>query len=171
MTIDNERLAKFEGKCWHEPHEIYLTNNHMVATTPVQECALCGCRYPEYPSYSTSPDDREHLWLYLVGKEEMWDEFFLYELSYGEYRKPIPWTQFIVWLFSPLDGVPRWVSLLSDWLGLEETREKFGWIDCPKDEPIEIDDGDCKYMACKNATEYCTCDGSGKVRAEWAKEG
>ena len=165
MTINNERLFHFANPngCWHEDE------GELV-------CLKCGFKRHNLhekwnPSYSTSPDDRERLWRYLMGKEEMWDEFFLYELSYGEYRKPIPWTQFIVWLFSPLDGVPRWVSLLSDWLGLEETREKFGWIDCPKDEPIEIDDGDCKYMACKNATEYCTCDGSGKVRAEWAKEG
>ena len=152
MTINNELLFHFAnpGKCWHERENTYGS-----------VCILCGATlsytYTNL-SYSTSPADRERLWLYLVGKE-MWKEFdnWAWEQSGG-----LITTEYVPWLTLPLDGVPRWVSLLSEWLGLEEVREKFGTTECPcppefkGDEEIERV---CPY-----------CSGTGKIRAEWAKE-
>ena len=176
MTIDNELLAKFEGKCWHELHEIYLTNNHTVATTPVQECALCGCRYPEYPDYSASPDDRERLWLYLMGKEEMWTAFYLWsyaEKSPEECHRVVGDWPFVSWLTRLDDnGVPRWVSLLSEWLRLDETIERFGWEQCTEDNrPSDCmqDRDECRLQVGKMGDSSGKCC-LGKIKAEWAKE-
>ena len=134
MTINNERLAKFEGQKWHKRNEIN-------------------------PDYASSADYREQLWLYLVGKEEMWKEFDNWA---WEQSGDLITTKYVPWLTLPLDGVPRWVSLLSDWLGLESVRERFGWVECHgcdgKDSvPIECSEGNKE------------CGGSGKIRAEWAK--
>jgi hypothetical protein len=133
MTIDNERLCLFEGQKWHKRSEIN-------------------------PDYASSADYRERLWECLVGKEEMWNSFL--DWSVKQY-----WIKadrgFFPWLTLPLDGVPRWVSLLSEWLGLEEVREKFGTIEC--------EDNMAAYPNC--VRDNCDCSGSGKIRAEWAKEG
>ena len=136
--INSRRLAEFEGACQRCGNR--------------SDC-ICEINYP------TSPEDRERLWLYLVGKEEMWKEFDIWAwVQSGD----LITTKYVPWLFSLLDGVPRWVYFLSEWLGLEDVREKFGVKECPcppefkGDEEIERV---CPY-----------CSGSGKIRAEWAKE-
>ncbi len=160
MTINNERLAKFEGKCWHE-----TTNEYPF------RCAICGqsetdwqgwfiC--PHNPNYSTSPDDRERLWLYLMGKPGMYICFENWAWDKQQKSKLMHLT-ITQWLFSPLDGVPRWVSLLSEWLGMESTRERFGWVECPTCE----NKGGTEVLG---FTVVCpSCSGTGKVRAEWAR--
>ena len=151
MTINNERLAKFEGKCWHEVEQGSIKCKH---------CEKLGT-FPWSLSinFSTSPEDRERLWLYLMGKEEMWNSFL--DWSVKQY-----WIKadrgFFPWLTLPLDGVPRWVSLLSDWLGLESVREKWGWVECPCPPEFKGDE------EIKRVCPYCS--GSGRIRAEWAKE-
>ena len=133
MTIDNERLCLFEGQKWHKRSEIN-------------------------PDYASSADYRERLWLYLMGKEEMWNSFL--DWSVKQY-----WIKadrgFFPWLTLPLDGVPRWVSLLSEWLGLESTREKWGWVECPCPPEFKGDE------EIKRVCPYCS--GTGRIRAEWAK--
>jgi hypothetical protein len=144
MTINNERLAKFEGKCWHEVDKGL--------------CKHCGKFLPDNPSYSTSPADRERLLEYLMEKKDMWDEFCEWAWKKNSEERvwnKVPW--FVHWLTHPLDGTPRWVSLLSEFLGLEEVREKFGWEKCPN----------CDVFY----TGFCTtCSGTSKIHAEWAKE-
>ena len=76
-----------------------------------------------------------------MGKEEMWIAFEVWIYTRKDSSRP-----HIPWLHKPLDGVPRRVSLLSEWLGMEETREKWGWEECP------------------------TCWKPGRFRAELAKE-
>ena len=158
MTINNELLAKFEGKCWHK-----TTNEYHF------RCAICGqsetdwqgwfiC--PHNPDYSTSPADRERLLEYLMGKVEMWNSF--HEWAY-ERPDVIKWN-FIRWLFLPLDGVPRWVSLLSEWLGMESVRERFGMIKCPNC-VAGVEESNVTIIK-----ECTVCNGTGKIRAEWAKE-
>lgn len=139
MTINNERLAKFEGKCWHK---LEFDGTAMTRWIGPWTCKHCGKRFevgkPDNPSYSTSPADRERLWLYLMGKEEMWMQFYIWsheKKEQGDCNRVIYDWPFVSWLFSPLDGVPRWVSLLSEWLGMESTREKFGWVECPQYTP------------------------------------
>ena len=132
MTINNELLAKFEGKKWDK--------NEWE------------------PDYSRHPDDRERLWLYLMGQEETWTAF----VHYVEEQKKDDYVETLLpWLFLSIDGVPRWVSLLSEWLGMESVREKWGWVECPcppefkGDEEIERV---CPY-----------CSGTGRILAPWAK--
>ena len=166
MTINNELLAKFEGKCWHK-----TTNEYPF------RCAICGqsetdwqgwfiC--PHNPDYSTSPADRERLWGYLMGKEEMWKAFDGWAwVQSGDLRT----TEFIPWLFSPLDGVPRWVSLLSEWLRLDETIERFGWEQCTEDNrPSDCmqDRDECRLQVGKMGDSSGKCC-LGKIKAEWAR--
>ena len=139
--IDNKRLAKFEGAC--------------------QRCGNrsdCICEI----NYSTSPDDRERLWLYLMGKEEMWASFRRWVVDAYCRRLDSDTVPFIPWLFSPLNGVPRWVSLLSEWLGMESVMEKFGWVECPTCWKPGDYTGSLPMFCPK-------CNSSGKVLAPWAR--
>ena len=152
MTINNERLAKFEGRCWHEVKDAYS-----------RECLKCGTvlsyNVSLNPSYSTSPDDRERLLLYLMGQEEMWMQFYIWsheKKEQGDCNRVIYDWPFVSWLFSPLDGAPRWVSLLSEWLRLDETVERWGYTEC-------------KNAHCCECHDCADCNGTGKVLSEWAK--
>jgi len=158
--INNERLAKFEGKCWHE---LKFDGTAMTRWIGPWACKHCGKRFevgkPDNPDYSTSPADRERLWEYLLGRLDVWGDFqdWVEDIWFDDET----WKRksFIPWLFLPLDGVPRWVSMLSDWLGLEEVREKFGTTEC--------EDSMVAYPDCVRIN--CNCSGSGIIRAEWAK--
>ena len=92
--MNNDKLlAKFEGRCWHERENQYGSM-----------CRLCGATLnymsPINPSYSTSPDDRERLWGYLVGKEMVWEEFGTH--IYRKWVKDFsPTIQFIPWFSAP----------------------------------------------------------------------
>ena len=133
--INNKRLCLFEGQKWHKRSEIN-------------------------PDYASSAEYRERLWGYLLGRLDVWGDFqdWVEDIWFDDET----WKRksFIPWLFLPLDGVPRWVSMLSDWLGLEEVREKFGTTEC--------EDSMVAYPDCVRIN--CNCFGSGKIRAEWAKE-
>ena len=179
--INNKRLAKFEGKCWHEcvrEHVKHIDGKWYPDrdTTPASSkvfgyyCYDCKTEleYPlPRPSYSTSPADRERLWGYLGEQKDMRDEFCEWAWKKNSEERvwnKVPW--FVHWLTHPLDGTPRWVSLLSKWLGMEEVREKWGISKCPH-YPKECNGcyrGNANYEWCES------CDGSGKIRAEWAKE-
>lgn len=184
MTIDNELLAKFGGR-WkdninHDWKYVPFSNHHGWEEAEY-ECSFCGkyvktntppqepCSNNSNPSYSTSPDDRERLWGYLMGKEEMWKEFFWWCWNSSPKEAQDLRDRFVAWLTLPLDGVPRWVGLLSDWLGMEETREKFGWVECPQYTPDtdELVRGICTFIECSKRNAQCVT--SGKIRAEWAR--
>jgi len=148
MTINNELLAKFEGK-WTEWKLSDLVNG------------LYNVDYDSLnPSYSTSPADRERLWGYLMGKEEMWKAFKTAILT-AKIGEPYD-GGIIVYLFSFIDGAPRWVSLLSEWLGMESTREKWGWEECPTCWKPGDYTGSLPMFCPK-------CNSSGKVLAPWAR--
>ena len=154
MTINNQLLAKFEG----------LTAGQIALLKPPVD-------------YSTSPADGERLWGYLMGKKDMWRYFQdwtydVWEEDVDLVERGTSWNteaDRVAWLFFPLDGVPRWVSLLSEFLGMEETGEKFGTIKCECYEGHEAylatEDGDVDFRMCPE------CSGSGRIRADWAKEG
>ena len=162
MTIDNKRLALLEGK---NPLPEEVSTGGMFYRSPMRSITIPP------PNYSTSPDDRERLWGYLMGKEEMWKAFKTAILT-AKIGEPYD-TDLIVYLFSFIDGIPRWVSLLSEWLGMEETREKFGWVECPEYARCSISDGeDGSLEWCKNYDAgECDCKPFGRIRADWAKEG
>lgn len=78
-------------------------------------------------------------------------------------------TIFEAWLFSlTTDNEPRVMVLLSEWLALPETREKWGLEEC------EACGGQGFYCIGNPNDEetWCCekCDGRCKVKAEWAKE-
>jgi hypothetical protein len=157
MTIDNELLAKFEGRCWHEVDKGL--------------CKHCGKFLPDNPSYSTSPDDRERLLEYLMGKKDMWRYFQdwacdVWEEDVDLVERGTSWNteaDRLAWLFLPLDGVPRWVSLLSEWLGMDSTVERFGKVKCSNCIAGVEESGPTFIKECT------VCDGSGKVLAPWAR--
>jgi len=89
------------------------------------------------------------------------------EFNYGQgmYR-----IDFDIWLMLPMpyNSIPEWLLLLQEWLELKETRERFGWVTCPS----------CKegYALRKlgerteQTIDQCQkCNGTGKIRTEWAK--
>lgn len=156
MTID-ELLCKFQGLHWHEGI-IYPDG-----TRSLYKCSCMEHQSTE-PLSSLNPDfsdDRTALELYRwfsTSKEDMFTEFEEYmDISTYDFIK-----------FKEVDGknYMRWVVLLSEWLRLEETREKWGWEECPdkniigglcitkKDSKCPVKEGD-------------NC--SGKIRAEWAR--
>ena len=159
MTIDNKRLALLEGK---NPLPEEVSTGGMFYRSPMRSITIPP------PDYSTSPADRGRLWEYLMGKEEMWNSFL--DWSVKQYWRPQTKADrgFFPWLSLPLDGVPRWVSLLSEWLGMEETREKFGQSKCK-----HCEDGYALRLLggrVETTNDTCQhCDGTGKIRAEWAR--
>jgi hypothetical protein len=170
MTINNERLFHFANPngCWHK---LEFDTTAMINWANAWVCKHCGKRFisrhnNDNPSYSTSPADRERLLEYLMGKEEMWAAFWKHQW----YRQDIPVMydfQFVAWLTLPLDGVPRWVSLLSEWLGMDKVRDKFGWVECPD---AVFDDSQCETDLRGMCPHELGCNDSGRIRAEVAKE-
>ena len=153
MTIDNKRLALLEGK---NPLPEEVSTGGMFYRSSMRSITIPP------PNYATSPDDRERLWLYLMGKPGMYICFENWAWDKQQKSKLMHLT-ITQWLFSPLDGVPRWVSLLSEWLGMEETRNKFGWVDCPEFEKDIV----CTFIECSQRNSGCAI--TGKIRAEWAR--
>lgn len=169
MTINNELLAKFEGRWkrntnhdwkyvpfsshhgWEEDeYECSFCGKHVKTNTPPQEL----CPDNSNPSYSTSPADRERLWFFLVrDKKEMYYEFHEWaEFNYGQQMYRI---DFDIWLSLPNDdGVPRWVSLLSEWLQLDSTIRRFGYEQGELTVEAAWDDGDWGTGKCTALSEW-----------------
>ena len=149
MTIDNKRLALLEGK---NPLPEEVSTGGMFYRSSMRSITIPP------PNYATSPDDRERLWLYLMGKPGMFNHFFDWCRDMDTDDDDV-----VIFIFSPLDGIPRWVSLLSEWLGMEETREKFGWVECPEFEKDIV----CTFIECSQRNSGCAI--TGRIRAEWAR--
>jgi hypothetical protein len=167
MTINNERLAKFEEKCWHE--EGVEANWFDVGDgDPVFRgyiCPKCEVTWDgKHPDYSTSPDDRERLWGYLMGKDELYKAF--------DYYVGCKWSEANIWRYQvqwmmlppPDSDIPRWLLLLQEWLELEETRSRFGKVKCSNCIAGVEESGPTFIKECT------VCDGSGRVLAPWARE-
>lgn len=153
MTID-ELLCKFQGLHWHKG-----------ITYPDGTRSLYKCSCMEHqsieplsrlnPDFSDDHTAMELLRWFFKEKEGMFMEFYDYMDIVAE--------DFI--LLKEVDGKQymSWVVLLAEWLRLEETREKWGWEECP---------------TCWRPGDYTgplpmfcpRCNGSGKIRAEWARE-
>ena len=171
--MNDELLTLLMGKCWHSV-EYNVMSQSWICSICNEEFREGDEREADNPDFSTSPDDRERLWEYLMGKKDMWRYFQdwtydVWEEDVDLVERGTSWNteaDRAAWLHKPLDGVQRWVSLLSDWLGMEETREKWGISKCPH-YPKECNGcyrGNANYEWCES------CDGTGRIRAEWAKE-
>ena len=66
MTINNERLAKFEGKCWHK-----TTNEYPFM------CAICGQTETDWQGWFICPHNPDYTKLSSAkrGAERMLDKF------------------------------------------------------------------------------------------------
>ena len=154
--INHKLLCLFEGKCWHKWSWKPTTELNDL----VYLCTLCGERTSDIPflDYSSPNTYIPFLQWFWKGKREMWGRFLGW--VYIKEHKPAlsgMWKTgiFISWLFSLTpDNEPRIMVLLSEWLALPETREKWGWEECPECH----NDGDyqCGY-----------CKGHGRIKAEW----
>jgi hypothetical protein len=154
----------FEGKCWHEFETVpYQVPSGFRGTST--KCKHCNKTYIQlknyvYPDYSSPNTYLPFLQWFWKEKGETWEEFCRWE------KVRDPWLDseefFEVWLFSLTDeGEPRIMVLLSEWLALPETREMWGWKECPRYED--------EYCPC-GFSDY-NCVGNNKIKDEWAKEG
>jgi hypothetical protein len=170
MEID-ELLCKFQGKEWNGPKS--------------------GCDAADYykepeewgnPDFSDDHTAMELLRWFQEEKWEMWNRFedFCHDKwgfqdgGYDIFVKE--WNSisiYLKWLHKliPADSKPymRWVVLLAEWLRLEETREKWGWEECPNcEQGYAIRKVGDRMEGTTDRCQYCS--GSGKIRAEWARE-
>ena len=162
MSID-ELLCKFQGLEWHQRYD---NTQRYRRPSP----CTCGKQYTTVwnlklhlkvanPDFSDDHTAMELLRWFFKEKEGMFIGFYDYMDIVAE--------DFI--LLKEVDGKQymSWVVLLSEWLRLEETREKWGWEECPdkniigglcitkKDSKCPVKEGD-------------NC--SGKIRSAWARE-
>ncbi|OPX96073.1 MAG: hypothetical protein A4E60_03517 [Syntrophorhabdus sp. PtaB.Bin047] len=115
-------------------------------------------RADEPPDYSRPADLYEFFSWLCREKPEMWDEFLEYAIEV--WNKGLNMS-FYPWLFFSSPSRPR--DLMAEWLRLEEVREKWGWEKCP---------------TCWRPGDYTgplpmfcpSCNGTGRIRAEWARE-
>jgi len=100
----------------------------------------------------------------------MWEAFggWQWERWFDTDKRPFTIQSNYIWLFSLTDeGEPRIMVLLSEWLALPETREKWGWEECPECEGK----GDVTPYGVNKNEFYCqNCNGTGRIVAKWAKE-
>ncbi len=179
MTID-ELLCKFQGKCWHEWEYNEYWEDPVMGDV-FRKCKLCGEKLI-HPQGSTNPFDflrpdfsDDHTAMELLRwfqreKKNMYDWFCAWMLRENP-KAPVGINNQLIYINQQIEAdsksYMRWVVLLAEWLRLEETREKWGWEECPdkniigglcitkKDSKCPVKEGD-------------NC--SGKIRAEWARE-
>ena len=118
-------------------------------------------RADEPPDFS-DPSHRDEFFTWLTKERpEMWLNFR--HFAFKAWIKDMDATaEFIPWLFFQSPSRPR--DLMAEWLRLDETVERFGWVEhhcshCRK--------GDVQ-MHYTHPCEKCGAIG-GKIRAEWAK--
>lgn len=105
-----------------------------------------------YPDYSF-PENRDEFFTWLCRERpEMWRKFD--DWAFDRWDDLQTGQSYIGWLFFSSPSRPR--DLLAEWLRLDETIKRFGWVKCPN----------CDVFN----TGFCnTCGGSGKVLSPWAK--
>jgi hypothetical protein len=148
--INHKLLTLFEGKCWHE------ATDETKDETPCKNCSEWIWQNLDYSNPSIYIPFLQWFW---EEKRGMWDAFLSVH--------PFAWDgKAIPYLFSLTDeGEPRVMVLLSEWLALPETRYAWGESKCPNEycENGQVLEGD-------HHVECGVCNGTGRVKAEWAKE-
>ena len=182
MTID-ELLCKFQGKCWHEWEYNEYWEDPVMGDV-FRKCKLCGEKLI-HPQGSTNPFDflrpdfsDDHTAMELLRwfqreKKNMYDWFCAWMLRENP-KAPVGINNQLIYINQQIEAdsksYMRWVVLLAGWLRLEETRNDWGWEECP-----ECKDGYAMRKLgdrVETTIEQCQhCNGDGKIRAEWAREG
>jgi hypothetical protein len=169
MQINHKLLCLFEGKCWHGVENEAMNKDWV--------CSVCGDEFRE-EDYSPLNICMPFLQWFWKERKEMWEEFgnWQWERWFQEDEALRPYTinSNYMWLFSlTTEGEPRIMVLLSEWLALPETREMWGWEECPyrKEWPRTAKDGGSSFFCEKECKqEPPPCNGSGRIKAEWAIE-
>ena len=115
-----------------------------------------------YPDFSL-PAHRDEFFTWLTKERpEMWEGFRRY--SHNVWRDDSKFSYstvitdydgyFYAWLFFSDPARPR--DLMAEWLRLDSTVERFGWVKCP-------------IHCCDCPDNGKTCMDTGKVLSEWAK--
>ena len=173
--IDHKLLTLLEGKCWHKIVDYEIVPYGRFICSNCHEPAH-RCKNPDYSSPNTYMPFLQWFW---KEKKEMWKVFYWwgYDEYLDAYRTLEDFESFqedySVWSFSLTDeGEPRVMILLSEWLALPETRERWGWEECPecKGEKIVIYDRDTDEPNGNDYEPCPKCNGTGRIKAEWAKE-
>lgn len=168
-------LTLLMGKCWHD----WKRTTASMSPVLIYKCGVCGKlagplgepdELPVNPSFS-DPHHRDEFFTWLCKERgEMWRYFqdWVYDCwedAVDIVERGLSWNteaDRVAWLFFSSPSRPR--DLMAEWLRLEEVREKWGWEKCP---------------TCWRPGDYTgplpmfcpSCNGSGKIRAEWAREG
>lgn len=144
--------------CWHEWK--YTNDGHCSFFECVCKKRNFVCA-PNNPDYSL-PDHWTKLKDKLFEDERMWKAFCArgYTICQKDGFPRVDY--FIEWLFF---DYAHFCTLFVKFLCLDETREEFGWMECPH-YPVECDG---RYKG--NGTyEWCeSCNGSGQILRPWAK--
>jgi hypothetical protein len=169
-VINHKLLCLLEKKCWHEPDRRSGSAKciHCGMWIDMDDVGnLCKAYNPDYSSPNTYIPFLQWFW---KEKREMWEEFgnWQWERWFQEDEALRPYTinSNYMWLFSlTTEGEPRVMVLLSEWLALPETRYAWGESKCPNEycENGQVLEGD-------HHVECGVCNGTGRVKAEWAKE-
>ena len=162
--MNDKLLTLLMGKCWHSVEYNVMSQSWI--------CSICGEEFREgdehkadHPDFSR-PADRDEFFTWLTKKRpEMWESWYLWVYANrtpDEYRRVVGDWPFIHWLFFQSPSRPR--DLMAEWLRLDETVERFGWVEhhcshCRK--------GDVQ-MHYTHPCEKCGAIG-GKIRVEWAR--
>jgi hypothetical protein len=160
--INHKLLCLFEGKCWHGVENEAMNKDWV--------CSVCGDEFREegYSSPNTYMPFLQWLW---KERKEMWDAFNRDLFDFAVWSKA---GRKEAWLFSLTENnEPRIMVLLSEWLALPETREMWGWEECPyrKEWHRTAKDGGSSFFCEKECKqEPPPCNGTGRIKAEWAKE-
>jgi hypothetical protein len=176
-VINHKLLCLLEKKCWHEPDRRSGSAKciHCGMWIDMDDVGnLCKAYNPDYSSPNTYIPFLQWFW---KEKREMWEEFgnWQWERWFQEDEALRPYTinSNYMWLFSlTTEGEPRIMVLLSEWLALPETREMWGWEECPyrKEWHRTAKDGGSSFFCEKECKqEPPPCNGTGRIKAEWAK--
>ncbi len=128
-------LFVYPEKCWHE---FTFSRSHRLI------CEHCKKVYPDArgnPNLAEWPDFGPWLEDFLKNWEN-WKHFSSYIVP------DIPWL-----FLSPV----HFITLVSKWLSLPETQEKFGWIR----------DACTDRLNCDDCNDRNICDGAGNKKAPW----
>ncbi|MEN6320705.1 MAG: hypothetical protein ABFD82_18355 [Syntrophaceae bacterium] len=173
--INHKLLCLLEGKCWHE----WEGGWSFPGGQHDYKCKKCGLiiplamlqdlhlPIPVSPDYSSPNTYLPFLQWFWKEREVMW-----YSFTFWAYTRKCTLPDkdaYYVWLYSLTpDNEPRIMVLLSEWLSLPETRKIWGWEECPECEGK----GDVTSYGVNKNEFYCqNCNGTGRIKAEWAKEG
>ena len=165
--MNDKLLTLLMGQHWHEVKQLADVQRIMA----IPAICTCGAIFEANEPIKrhirgSNPDfsDPRHLyefftWL-IKERPQMWEEF--HKFAEEQYNRGILFFhKFDAWLFFSDPARPR--DLMAEWLRLDSTVERFGWVECSTCESK----GGTSVLG---FTVVCPkCNGTGRVLAPWAR--